>query len=207
MICGPGLMAGRPTFTCSPGFVTVPTPFPARSVRPGVSTSSTVTTIGVPCVQSRSSPASLRQVAMPVRPCASADSTGIVSSVLCGERTVTCFGNSPRIARIAAFIAPVAVAPVVCPSRSVFAIISSAFITPPIHKGSTGSFGSRCNENAAPHHSKLSLVTPAKSPAPQNLLICNSQTADPPECPAASGTGCTPAGNPYPCSIHAPHPH
>ena len=166
MICGPGLMAGRPTFTCSPGFVTVPTPFPARSVRPGVSTSSTVTTIGVPCVQSRSSPASLRQVAIPVRPCASADSTGIVSSVRCGERTVTCFGNSPRIARIAAFIAPVAVAPVVCPSRSVFAIISSAFITPPIHKGSAGSFGSRCKANATPRHSKLSLVTPVKALAP-----------------------------------------
>ena len=81
MIWGPGLMAGRPTFTCRPGLVTVPTPFPARSSMPGVSVISTVTMMGVPWVQSKSSPASLRQVAIPTLPWASAVSTGITSSV------------------------------------------------------------------------------------------------------------------------------
>ena len=131
MICGPGLIAGFPILTCSPGLVTIPTPFPAFSSIPLVSVSSTVTTMGVPFVQSKSSPASLMQVAVPTVPSADADSTGITISFLCGDNTDTCFGNSPLMARIAAFIAPAAVAPVVWPSLNVLPIISSGVIITP----------------------------------------------------------------------------
>ena len=117
---GPALMAGPPTSRPSPGFVTVPTPGPPRSSRPGASRSVTRAVRWAPWVTSGSSPASLTTTAIAPSPSGSQRSTandGRWSER--GSGTSTSAGASPsRSSRQAALAAAVAHVPVVQPRRS-----------------------------------------------------------------------------------------
>ena len=112
---GPGLMAGSPGGIAKPGFVTVPTPKPARNCNVPSSVSCTVVTTSVPCVTSGSSPPSLTTVARAsVSDSTSTDLTGTSIGVSCGLITVTRVGySSCNNAIKAAFIPAVAQEPVV----------------------------------------------------------------------------------------------
>src|SRR5207248_3723351 len=119
---GTGLIAGPPTSSPSPGFVTVPTPSPPASSTPGAPVQETVAVRCAPCVTSGSSPASFTTTACAAFSRSDARSTAKVTRRPDGRPTSThSGGGGPSVSNCAAaFAAALAQVPVVQPVRSAF---------------------------------------------------------------------------------------
>ncbi len=117
IVRGTGLIAGSPTASGSPGFVTVPTPGPARNTTPlPGSPRVTVTRIRAPWVTSGSSPASLITPAVADSAPSSSVARANAGRWPFGNTIVTGSGNAPVSSAVyAAVVAAVAQAPVVQP--------------------------------------------------------------------------------------------
>src|SRR5215207_49419 len=121
---GTSFIAGPPTASPNPGFVTTPTPSPRSNSRPGSSFQRTRAVRCAPSVTSGSSPASLTTTAS-ARPSSSDSSHRSTpnatrrSSPLRGSLTLTCFCGSPLTSAFAAALAAAAAqVPVVQPVLS-----------------------------------------------------------------------------------------
>src|SRR5579871_713520 len=116
---GIGLIAGPPTSSPNPGFVTLATPAPPSIATPGSPCSSTSAMSSAPCVQSGSSPASFTTLQ---RACVSVLSQRFSKNVTCFPlgSVVSISLSNPPVARqrAAALAAAAAQAPVVYPLRS-----------------------------------------------------------------------------------------
>ena len=118
---GTGLMAGPPSSSPRPGLVTMPTPTPPSSSRPGSPRQRTVAVSRAPWVTSGSSPASLTTTAIAWLSLRVHSSTGKLTRWPDGRPTSTVWGISPvSSAVVAALAAADAQVPVVQPVRSAF---------------------------------------------------------------------------------------